>query len=244
MSPHALNANAVLERALLSHRPNPSIAATVIRILLVDEPGVLREGIRLLLSRTRGLEVVEEVGDTDAALAALHRLRPNLVLLDPGLPDLDGKDLIPRLLEADPRVRILVLSAFASGAEVTRALTQGARGYLLKRESSATLIKAIRRVGQGDRHLSPEAAVWLLERTFVKPLTARELEIMDRVAHGCSTEDLAQQMKISLHTLKTHFTHILEKLDAKDRTQALVEAVRRGLVRIPNGRPCCLGGEE
>ncbi|MBI3131509.1 MAG: response regulator transcription factor [Acidobacteria bacterium] len=204
----------------------------MIRILIVDDHSVVRAGLRTILGREHGLQIVGEAADGSAALEAFRRLTPGLVVLDLQLPDQDGKTLIPRFLQENPKARILVLSTYATEADVTLSLSQGARGYLLKSDPSRELIAAVKGVARGDLHVSREAAAAIPYGEGLKPLTERELDIMRLVAQGTANEDIVRQLDISPHTLKTHFTHILAKLDVKDRTQALVAVVKRGLLRM------------
>jgi two-component system NarL family response regulator len=202
------------------------------RILLVDDHSVVREGLRAMLGREEGLEVVGQAGDPVEALEAFRRLAPDLVLLDLQMPGGDGKDLIPRFLDMDPRVRILVLTTFGTEEDVSRSLALGARGYLLKSTPARGLVDAVRRVSQGGFHVCPE----VLDRVPGGPrpriLTERETDVMRLVSEGRTSEEIVDLLDISSHTLKTHFTHILSKLGARDRAQALVAVLRLGLIRI------------
>lgn len=200
--------------------------------MLVDDHSVVREGLRALLEKEEGFEVVGEAADGKEAIEAFRLLRPDLVILDLQLPDKDGKGLIPIFLDEAPKTRILVLSTFSTETDVTLSLTLGAKGFLMKSAPATELVQAVRRVAQGGLYLSSDAAAQIPNGLRSKPLTDRELEIMRLVGQGCSNDEIAEALAISTHTLKTHFTHILAKLEVKDRTQALVAAVKRGMLRL------------
>ena len=214
----------------------------MIRLLLVDDQALFREGLHTLLSLHEDLEVVGEAGNGLEALAAADALRPDVVLMDLRMPVLDGVAATRRLLAAHPTTRVIVVTTFDDDELVFDGLRAGAVGYLLKDVSSDKLVEAIRAAARGESFLQPSIAAKVLaefnrlERSaappppLAEPLSERELEILRLVAAGDSNKEIAAALYITEGTVKNHVTNILGKLDARDRTQAALRALELGLI--------------
>jgi DNA-binding NarL/FixJ family response regulator len=209
-----------------------------IRIVVVDDHPVVREGLRSFLGSRPGLEVVGEAGDVDAAEAATRAHRPDVVLLDLVLPGGGGVAAVPRLLALSPPPRIIVLTSFGSDEQVLAALRAGASGWLGKDVPPAELEAAIRTVHRGGSVLDPAIAGRVLAEVAspsggdpgLEQLTRREREVLALLGEGLSNRDLAARLFVAEKTVKTHVSAILAKLHLTDRTQAALFAVRHGLV--------------
>jgi two-component system NarL family response regulator len=193
---------------------------------------MVRMGLTASLNAEPDMEVVAEVGDGEAALGAFNRFRPNLVIMDVRLPGIDGVAAAAAILREFPDAGILMLSTHAGEEEIYRAMQAGARGYVLKSVLREDLLRAIRDVHAGRRHLDPIVASHLAERLSHRSLTARELEVLRMVAKGWGNKEIANVLNIAEVTVKLHVSHVLEKLNAKDRTEAATTAVQRGIISL------------
>jgi DNA-binding NarL/FixJ family response regulator len=207
--------------------PSPAI-----RLLVVEDHVVVRQGIAALLQMQSDFQVVAEAGDGDGAIEAFREHRPDVTLIDLRIPRKDGVEVIRQLRREFPAGRFLVLSTYDSEDDVSRALQAGASGYLLKGVSRATLTDAIRLVHAGRRYIPPEIADRVLPRPTAEELTEREVQVLRRIAEGLSNREIGEQLGISESTVKGHVNNLLSKLGVTDRTKALVLALRRGLVHI------------
>jgi DNA-binding NarL/FixJ family response regulator len=203
-----------------------------IRVAVFDDHTMVREGIIALLEMHADLEVVGQAGDGDGAIAVWRQLRPDVALIDLRMPGKDGVAVIAAVRQQQPGARFLVLTTYDSEDDVSRALQAGARGYLLKGATRATLVDAIRSVHAGHRYVPPDLADRVLPRPSDEALTEREAEVLHRIAQGMSNKEIGDALGISEHTVKGHVKNVLGKLGVTDRTKALVEAVRRGLVQL------------
>ncbi len=206
-----------------------------IRLLIVDDHAVVREGLRAFLRLQDGIDVVGEAAGADEAVRVAATCSPDVVLLDLVMPEGDGIAAIRRLLEAAPGVRILVLTSFADDAQIFAAIAAGAAGYLLKDLDPGALADGIRDVHAGRPALHPSVAARLMRRSGSPPLahsqlTARERDVLRLIVEGLANKQIAQRLGIGEKTIKTHVSRVLAKLDVTDRTQAAVLAIREGLV--------------
>jgi two-component system, NarL family, response regulator LiaR len=211
----------------------------VIRVLIADDHAVVRQGLRTFLDLQDDIEVVGEAADGEEAIAAARSASPDVVLLDLVMPVLDGIGALPRLREAAPAARVIVLTSFGEDERLFTALRAGAAGYLLKDSEPPELVKAIRTANAGQSPLSPAVAARVVEEiahggsraAAADELTPRELEVLRLIARGRSNKRIALELGVAEKTVKTHVSHVLAKLGLSDRTQAALYAVREGLVR-------------
>jgi len=204
-----------------------------IRLLIVDDHPIVRDGLVAILHEGEpDLEVVGEAGDGKEAVAMWLNLRPTVTIMDLQLPGLTGVEAITAIRKVDPEARVLVLTTFDGDADIQRALEAGARGYLLKSVRRATLIEAVRAVAAGRRYLPPAAAARLVEAMGAERLTTRELDVLRLLAQGERNREIAQTLGLAEPTVKIHVNNLLRKLEAKDRTEATVIALRRGLIHL------------
>jgi two-component system, NarL family, response regulator LiaR len=210
----------------------------VIRVLIADDHAVVRGGLRTFLELQDEIEVVGEAEDGEGAVAAVERLRPDVVLLDLVMPRTGGLPAIRKILERSPATRVIVLTSFLDDDKLFPAVRAGAAGYLLKDVQPDELVTAIRKVAAGEALLHPAAAARLMaelaadgERRDPRTLlTNREREVLELVASGMPNKLIARELGISEKTVKTHVSNVLAKLGLTDRTQAALYAVREGLV--------------
>ena len=213
--------------------------ADAIRILLVDDHAVVREGLRNFLALQDGLEIVGEAGDGAEAIEQAQRLDPDVILMDLLMPGLDGIGAMRQLRVHSPRSRVVVLTSFLEDERVLPAIQAGAAGYLLKNVEPAELARAIRAAHAGEAIIDPTAAARLVHAIAddARPrieeperLTRRERDVLELIARGRSNKRIALELGISEKTVKTHVGHLLAKLGVSDRTQAALMAVEEGLV--------------
>ena len=203
-----------------------------IRVLSVDDHPLLREGIAAIINSQQDMEVVSQASGGHEAIQLYREHRPDVTLMDLRLPDLSGIDALIAIRSEFPEARIIMLTTFDGDVEVHRALEAGARGYLLKNMPPSTMLDAIRQVHAGKRRIAPEIAAQLAEHMSDESLTAREVEVLQQVAGGNRNRDIAELLRISEETVKVHLKHIMDKLGANDRTQAISIAVRRGIIQL------------
>ena len=203
-----------------------------IRLMVVDDHQIVREGLVALLQAQEDFEVVAEAGDGEAAIEQFRKQRPDVTLIDLRMPKVDGVEVIRALRREHPTSRFLVLTTYDSEDDISRALQAGASGYLLKGTNRTTLRDAIRLVHAGRRYIPPEIAERVLPGPAAEELTDREVEVLRRIAEGMSNREIGEQLGITENTVKTHVNRLLAKLGVTDRTKALVLALKRGLVHI------------
>ncbi|WP_026853520.1 response regulator [Geothrix fermentans] len=209
---------------------NPS---TPIRLLIVDDHPVVRDGLVAILHQGEpDLEVVGEAGDGKEAVTTWRSLRPTVTIMDLQLPGQSGVEAIAAIRREDPDARILVLTTFDGDADIQRALEAGARGYLLKSMRRATLIEAVRAVAAGQRYLPPATAARLVEAMETERLTARELDVLKLLAQGHRNREIADELGLAEPTVKIHVNNLLRKLQVKDRTEAAMVALKRGIIHL------------
>jgi len=213
----------------------------LIRVLLADDQALVRAGFRMILKAEPGIEVVGEAGDGAEAVALARTLEPEVVLMDVRMPEMDGIEATRQIVGGDGAPRVLVLTTFDLDEYVYEALRAGASGFLLKDAPEDQLLAGIRIVADGGSLFAPAVTQRLIERfagtrpatppSTLAELTPRELEVLGLVARGLSNAEIAAELVVSEHTTKTHVAHILQKLDLRDRVQAVVLAYESGLVR-------------
>jgi DNA-binding NarL/FixJ family response regulator len=210
-----------------------------IRVLVADDQSMVRAGFRMLLAGQDGIEVVAEASNGLEAVAQAARFDPTVVLMDIRMPELDGLEASRRILERNAQARVLILTTFDLDEYIYEALRVGASGFVLKDDPPEQLIGAVRTVAAGDALLSPAVTRRVIEQFATKPrvepppelgeLTAREREVFLLIAEGLSNGEIAERLVISDTTVKTHVTHVLQKLGLRDRVQAVVLAHQAGL---------------
>jgi DNA-binding NarL/FixJ family response regulator len=200
----------------------------MIRVLIVDDHAVVRRGLEQLLNSAPDIEVVGSVPDGRTALTKADEVRPDVVLMDLSMPELDGIQATRMLLERQPDVHVVVLTSFADQAKVLESLEAGAIGYLVKDSPPDDVINAIRAASEGGAPLDPRAARVLLDARRITPapvdLSPRELEVLRLVARGLANKQIARQLAISERTVKAHLTAVFQQLGVTDRTQAALWA--------------------
>ena len=204
-----------------------------IRVLVVDDHPVVREGLRAVLALQTDCEVVGEASDGEAGVAAYERLRPDVSIVDIRLPGIGGIEAIAAMKRFDPNARMIVLTSYGGDAEVQRALDSGALGVLLKGTSGQEVVEAVRLAYAGRPCIAREVRERLLQSRDLPTLTSREIQVLKLIAEGLRNHEIAKSLGLSLNTVKVHVNRILEKLDAQDRTEAVTRALRRGLISLP-----------
>jgi DNA-binding NarL/FixJ family response regulator len=203
-----------------------------IRVLCVDDHPLLREGISTVIRNQPDMLVVAEAASGREAIEQFRKFRPDVTLMDLRLPDMSGIDVLIAIRAESDEARIIMLTTFEGDVEVQRALGAGARGYMLKSMPPKELIDAIRKVHAGKKRIPPEIAAHLAEHFSDATLSERETEVLRHVAGGNRNREIAERLFISEETVKVHIKHIMEKLGASDRTQAVAIAVRRGIIHL------------
>jgi NarL family two-component system response regulator LiaR len=207
-----------------------------IRVMIVDDHGIVREGLRAFLSMLKDIELAGEAGSGEEALALAAQVKPDVVLMDLVMPEMDGVETTRRLLAARPGTRVIVLTSFAEDEKIFPAIRAGAAAYLLKDVKPAELADTIRAVARGEARLHPDVTRKLLSGiaggetpgAAVEALTAREIEVLRCLSRGLANKEIAAELFIAEKTVKTHVSNILAKLSLVDRTQAAVYAVKHG----------------
>jgi DNA-binding NarL/FixJ family response regulator len=202
-----------------------------ITVLLADDHEVVREGLRLALLRSPHIRVVGEASDGEMAVQLVERRKPDIIVMDLRMPQMDGIEATEEILKRVPDAKILIFTAYSERALLQRGLESGAKGYVLKEAPHETLLRAIERVAGGDTFVDPSLIPSLATgRDGQEILTAREREILQLLADGMSNADVATRLFISQETVKSHVRHILAKLEAETRTQAVAIALREAMI--------------
>lgn len=203
-----------------------------IRVFSVDDHPLLREGIAALVNNQPDMVLVAEASNGAEAIQLFKQHLPDVTLMDLRLPDMSGIDIVIAIRSEFPEARIIMLTTFEGDVEIHRALQAGARGYLLKNMPPSELLDVIRQVHAGKKRIPPEIASQLAEHMSDQNLTEREVEVLRQVADGNRNRDIAKNLFISEETVKVHIKHIMEKLGASDRTQAVSIGIRRGIIQL------------
>jgi DNA-binding NarL/FixJ family response regulator len=214
---------------------------STIRILVADDHGVVRRGLRLILERHEGFEVVGEAADGREVVRLAEEFSPTIVIMDVGMPQLNGIDATAQIIHRDPRVGIIILSMHSDEGYIVRALSAGAKGYLLKESVEEDLVQAVRIVAQGRPFFSPKITQTLLD-DYVRQLqqkglqdsydllTAREKEVIQLLAEGKSNKEVATILDLSVYTVETHRTNLMQKLNLHNTAEIVLYAVRKKII--------------
>lgn len=203
-----------------------------IRLLIVDDHAIVREGVASLIAPEADMVVVGEAENGAEGEEAYHRLRPDIVLMDLQMPEKDGVEAITGIRAKAPNARIIVLTTYEGDVAAMRALKAGACGYLLKNSLRKELIDTIRAVHAGKRYVLPKIAQEIALHAAEEQLTAREVAILEQVAAGKANKLIAWELSVSEDTVKSHLRSVFSKLDVNDRTQAVTVALKRGIISL------------
>ena len=206
--------------------------APKIRVFTVDDHPLLHEGVATVIRNQPDMELVGEAVTGRDAVQRFRQYAPDVTLMDLRLPDMSGIDAMIAIRSEFPEARVIILTTFAGDVEIQRALEAGARAYMLKSMPPKDLVEVIRQVHAGKKRIPAEIAAHLAEHYSDEALTVREVEVLQQVASGCRNRDIAEKLFITEETVKVHVKHIMEKLGASDRTQAVAIGVRRGIIQL------------
>jgi len=207
-------------------------ASVRIRVLSVDDHPLLREGISAMIKSQPDMELVAEASTGREGIERFRQHQPDITLMDLRLPDISGIEAMAAIRAESADARVIILTTFEGDVEIQRALEAGARGYLLKSMPPRELLDGIRQVHAGKKRIPPEIVAQLAEHLSDETLTTREVEVLRQVAGGNRNRDIAEHLFISEETVKVHVKHVMDKLGASDRTEAVAIAIRRGIIQL------------
>lgn len=205
---------------------------SMIHLLIAEDHAITREGIVTIFNRADGIQVVAEAENGEQAVALYSQHQPDVVLIDLRMPKLDGVGAIAQIRQEFPKANLIILTTYDTDEDIFRGLSAGARGYILKDTTAEELVNAVRTVHNGRKYIPPDVAIKLAERLNSSELTQRELEVLQLISQGKSNADIGVQLSITEGTVKFHLNNIFSKLGVGDRTQAVIAALQRGLVRL------------
>lgn len=203
-----------------------------IRVFSVDDHPLLRSGIAAIINNQPDMVLVAQAATGGEAIQMFREHQPDVTLMDLRLPDISGIDALIAIRNEFPTACIVMLTTFEGDVEVQRALQAGARGYVLKTKPARELAEIIRQTHAGKKQIPPEIASYLAEHMGEENLTKREIEVLREIGEGNRNRDIAEKLFISEETVKVHIKHIMEKLGASDRTQAVAIGIRRGIIQL------------
>jgi two-component system, NarL family, response regulator len=203
-----------------------------ITVMIVDDHPIVRQGVSAMIESETDMVIVAAAQNGMEAINFFSKYAPDVTLMDLRLPEMDGVETIIAIREKHPEAKIIVLSSYGGDEDINRALRAGAKAYLLKETRPKEIAKAIRLVHAGKKYIPAEIADRLASRTPLSCLSYREIEILQLLAKGLSGLQIAESLDISINTVKTHIKNIHSKLDAKDRSQALLTAIQRGIIHL------------
>ncbi len=204
----------------------------LIRILTVDDHALMRKGIAALVNAEPDMKLIAEASTGAEAIKQFRQYRPDVTVMDLQMPDMSGIEATISIRNEFPDARIIVLTTYAGDVQVVRALTAGARAYLLKAKVNRELLETIRSVHAGQKRIPPEVAAGLAEHTGEDNLSTREIDVLRLIAAGNANKEIAAQLSIGEDTVKRHVTNILAKLRANDRTHAVTIGLKRGIIEL------------
>jgi DNA-binding NarL/FixJ family response regulator len=203
-----------------------------VKVMSIDDHPLLREGIAAIINNQADMTLISSVETGAEGIRTFRELQPDIALVDLRLPDLSGIEVISAIRAESPSARLVVLTTFEGDVEIQRALKAGASGYLLKSMPAKQIVEVIRAVIAGKKGIPPQIASQIAEHLAEESLSQREMEVLRCVAEGNRNRDIAELLHISEETVKVHLKHVMEKLGASDRTQAVAIAVRRGIIQL------------
>lgn len=206
--------------------------ATTIRVLIADDHAIFRQGLATIISRDPDMSAIAQAENGFQAIALFRQHQPDVTLMDLRMPEVEGVEAITAIRAQSKSARIIVLTTYDSDEDIYRGLQAGAKGYLLKETEPDELLNAIRTVHRGQQYIPPDVGAKLVQRLSNPELSERELAVLRSMAQGMSNADIAAALIIGEGTVKSHVNRILNKLDVSDRTQAVIVAVKRGIVNL------------
>ncbi|MGH2412799.1 MAG: response regulator [Microcystaceae cyanobacterium] len=206
--------------------------AATIRVLIADDHAIFRQGLATIINRDPEMQVIAQAENGKQAIALFGKHQPDVTLMDLRMPEVEGVAAIGAICAIAKSARIIVLTTYDSDEDIYRGLQAGAKGYLLKETEPDELLNAIRTVHRGQKYIPPDVGAKLVQRLSNPELSERELEVLRSLAQGMSNAEIADALSIGEGTVKSHVNRILNKLDVSDRTQAVIVAVKRGIVNL------------